>query len=181
MQFAIEFMYRGEIDVKNSDLADILSIGEKFGIKGLSSVKLNNQQEPTTSAASKSSPTEKDPLALDKENNDKNNDNEKPTSSGASQEGASNNSQAATSSSDNDNEDLCSTICTTVETPEYQPYSLDSSPKLSHSSGSIFMDPKTMEPVKVPRPPNAFMLFARQWRKKLATENPSKYGSIFKF
>lgn len=28
---------------------------------------------------------------------------------------------------------------------------------------------------KIPRPPNAFMIFANEWRRRLATENPRKY------
>lgn len=27
---------------------------------------------------------------------------------------------------------------------------------------------------KIPRPPNAFMIFANEWRRRLATENPRK-------
>lgn len=33
----------------------------------------------------------------------------------------------------------------------------------------------TKQILKIPRPPNAFMIFANEWRKKLAVENPGIY------
>lgn len=31
---------------------------------------------------------------------------------------------------------------------------------------------------KIPRPPNAFMIFANEWRKKIAEEFPSKFYNL---
>lgn len=31
---------------------------------------------------------------------------------------------------------------------------------------------------EIPKPPNAFMIFATEWRKKLVVEHPSKYFSF---
>lgn len=46
------------------------------------------------------------------------------------------------------------------------------SPKQGNSTQEIQVNDKTVIPVpKIPRPPNAFMIFANEWRKKLAVEH----------
>ena len=33
---------------------------------------------------------------------------------------------------------------------------------------------------RIPRPPNAFMIFANEWRRKLAYQHPSMFATVFK-
>lgn len=43
----IQFIYQGEVKVLDIDLEGVLNLGEKFQVKGLSSVKLKHQVSPT--------------------------------------------------------------------------------------------------------------------------------------
>lgn len=48
LKHIISFLYQGEVKVLDTDLEGVLSLGEKFQVKGLSSVKLKNKVTPST-------------------------------------------------------------------------------------------------------------------------------------
>lgn len=51
---------------------------------------------------------------------------------------------------------------------------------VSHTPPSFVVDAEKDRKSEIPKPPNAFMIFANEWRKKLVVEHPGKTFFITK-
>ncbi|XP_044254936.1 high mobility group protein B2-like isoform X2 [Tribolium madens] len=151
LQLVIQFMYKGEVKVADSDMQQFLSLGKMLQVKGLCSVELQDKHK-THSNDGKSCEKGTSPI------NDK-------TSTAENKKITCN--KVVQIDQKNDKE--------TKESPSAKKRKLPSpappdKKKITKDSGPV----DTQDLARIPRPPNAFMIFANQWRKKLAVEHPSE-------
>ncbi|KAG5898631.1 hypothetical protein JTB14_021005 [Gonioctena quinquepunctata] len=218
----IEFIYKGEIRVLDSDLESVLALGEHFQVKGLCSVKVStplndsnslpatiadptstklpmpNPSEVNSSQSKiindnniqKSSETDKEGKAVIKpitrilpshtsphqtllENNSKNRctppaDSGQPVRKKIKTEIAAKEEGAA-----NENKIPLKSVSMSKENKTLK----DSKDSINKDSSTRLSPPvpttaTNLTKESIPRPANAFMIFATEWRKKLAVEHP---------
>ncbi|EFA01747.1 protein bric-a-brac 1 [Tribolium castaneum] len=148
LQLIVQFMYKGEVKVADSDMQQFLSLGKMLQVKGLCSVELHDKHKTQPNDAKT---TEKVTLPP---TNTRNTAEKKVTCNKVVQIDPKPN----------------------TETPPAKKRKLPSpappDPKTKVSKDSSPVENQDLS--RIPRPPNAFMIFATQWRKKLAVEHPNE-------
>ncbi|KAF2905979.1 hypothetical protein ILUMI_00210 [Ignelater luminosus] len=168
LQQMIDFMYEGEIRVADEDLDNLLITAENLQVKGLCKIRkeraaaLERNEEIKNSLPS----TEKQSNTNGDQNQPKSRKRRKQSHSpilNQSVEGTSVEPQFSTSNNH------ISNVEGDIQKSDAKVLKLLS--KHGNSSQDIQVDDKTVPGPKIPRPPNAFMIFANEWRKKLAVEH----------
>ncbi|RZC32207.1 bric-a-brac 1-like [Asbolus verrucosus] len=163
LELVIQFMYKGEVKVADSEMQNFLSLGKMLQVKGLCSVELQDKQKSQL-------------------NGEERNCNDKLTQVSLTESSSDNKTKKSPECKTNnklkiDQSDQTSDV--TKEPPPLTKKRKQPSPVPGdHMSGNKKKNIKTspandnQDMSHIPRPPNAFMIFANQWRKKLAVEYP---------
>ncbi|XP_068907841.1 protein jim lovell-like isoform X3 [Tenebrio molitor] len=158
LQLVIQFMYKGEVKVADSDMPQFLSLGKMLQVKGLCSVELQENQNSVDEG--RNGDTKEAQISLtEKPVNDKTkiSESKKVTCNKIVQVGQ-------------------GTKTKTKETPTVAKKRKLRSPSPAEAKKKNVKQPTpdtSQDATRIPRPPNAFMIFANQWRKKLAVEYPN--------
>jgi len=182
----IDFMYQGEIKVGDADLDQLLTIAENLQIKGLCKIRREKNVSETNTFTSDLLNLQNTTAQINK-----NTTQPTPTTPKGRKRRKQSHSPVNTNSHGSVTENPVNgdSVHQTTEVPAKIP-NLDTlkdevdksiqklDPKLAkldttkQSLNNSNEDKTTDKPSpKIPRPPNAFMIFANEWRKKLAVEH----------
>ncbi|KAJ8922680.1 hypothetical protein NQ315_007712 [Exocentrus adspersus] len=175
LKHILEFMYQGEVRVLDVDLEGVLALGESLRVKGLSSVKFKQQmpQPQRVESAPNSSSSSPNPSSQQNSIDCDSNVQVQPKDL----------SRASVLKPRGEINIAVKPFHELSDIKKSESSSISSNgqrKKLRHSEGTVNVtdDNKSIENVleaeKNSRPTSAFMIFAYEWRNKLAVEHPEE-------